>query len=258
MKFIVNAANHKVIHSFTRVLAEAVDIHEPNDVYLISPWLKDVRLPVGEVVFSTRMLRQEMRLLELLEHLLKVHRLWVVVKPPHELFALDELAPLRERLDLLEHAQAEQGHIRQAIFDAVIRHLRLQVQAAVDGLMVHVETITLARKLSEMGARVLFLPQLHAKLLWTPRATLFGSANFTNGGLTYNEELAAELDSAAVPLKLVQGFVERATPIEQYRLSSALRRAGVDSNTLADLGMRREVSFHPQLQQTLEYLAQMR
>lgn len=66
-----------------------------------------------------------------------------------------------------------------------------------------------------------YVDRLHAKLLWTPRGALVGSANFTNGGLVSNEEVMLEVtDRTAHAALLATGraMASRALPAERYRL----------------------------------------
>ena len=64
---------------------------ESSDVWLISPWLRDVELPVADVghfasVFGGH--REKVRLTELLARISRVHVLHLITKPPAELVPL--------------------------------------------------------------------------------------------------------------------------------------------------------------------------
>ena len=55
------------------------------------------------------------------------------------------------------------------------------------------------RDLRAAGASTYFLKRLHAKLVWSPTGALMGSANLTNAGLTYNDELMLEVNTPGEP-----------------------------------------------------------
>jgi phosphatidylserine/phosphatidylglycerophosphate/cardiolipin synthase-like enzyme len=81
--------------------------------------------------------------------------------------------------------------------------------------------------LQAKGAELYYLDKLHAKLLWTPIGALIGSANFTNGGLSYNDELMVEITDETELTKLqsiAQQMGNRAVLAQNYSLNKTLKR----------------------------------
>jgi hypothetical protein len=224
-------------HGLVSLLLAAFDA-EPGEVWLISPWLRDVELPASGIghfasVFGGH--REHVLLSELLVRVASRHRLGVVVKPP------GELVPLRAVQQLVQVAEARNALVREAgISDYVAAE---QAMAALAGqaaalsaqVTMHADTLRLCRTLHDRGAEVRFLDRLHAKLLWTGAGTLLGSANFTHGGFGSNEEIMVEVTTLKEHLELgetARDFAGRAVPISAYDLRGALAEAGVSEAQL--------------------------
>lgn len=206
---------------------------EPADVWVISPWLRDVELPVAGIghyasVFGGH--REQVRLSEMLARLAARHHLTLIVKPPGELVPLPDvrrlLAVVETRTQILE----EKGIQDYDVVDRAVQTLNTEAGALAASAMQHVDTLRMAWMLREQGAELLFLERLHAKLLCTPAGSLLGSANFTNGGFGWNEELMVEVTTPDEHQRLeaaAREFAERATPAAVYDLVPALRRVDV-------------------------------
>ena len=206
---------------------------EPGEVWLISPWLRDVELPASGIghfasVFGGH--REHVLLSELLVRVASRHRLGIVVKPP------GELVPLHAVQQLVQVAEARNALMQEAgISDYVATEQAMSVLAGqvadlTTQVTMHADTLKLCRTLHNRGAEVRFLDRLHAKLLWTGAGTLLGSANFTQGGFGSNEEIMVEVTTSKEHLELreaARDFAGRAVPISAYNLRGALAAAGV-------------------------------
>ena len=206
---------------------------EPGDVWVISPWLRDVELPVAGIghfasIFGGH--REQVRLSELLARLTARHRLTLIVKPPEELVPLREIRRLLDVVEIRAEIQKEMGIRDYDVVDRAMQTLHSQADALAAAAMQHADTLRMAWMLREQGAELLFLERLHAKLLWTPAGSLLGSANFTGGGFGANEELMVEVTTTDEHRGLegaARGFAERATAAAMYDLAPALRRVDV-------------------------------
>lgn len=197
MRVLVSDRVGSVKREIARLLVSAMQ-SEPGEVWLVTPWLKDVEFDLTELGNLRPLLganRGTVTLLNLLELLAEEHLVHVVTKPPHELVDLNRLGELHALL--AERAALEDPDRQIEDYTLHDRHLAL-IQARVDGLrdefLTHADTVLLAKRLAESprgGVQVTFHEALHAKLLWGPSGAVFGSANFTNGGLVYNAELVA-------------------------------------------------------------------
>jgi hypothetical protein len=219
-------------HGLVSLLLAAFD-PEPGDVWVISPWMRDVELPVADLghfasVFGGH--REQVRLSEMLARLAARHRLTLIVKPPGELVPYGEIRRLLEVVETRTQIQGERGIQDYDVVDRTLQTLKAEADALAAAAMQHADTLRMAWMLREQGAELLFLERLHAKLLWTPAGSLLGSANFTNGGFGGNEELMVEVTTADEHLGLegaAREFAAHATPAAVYDLAAALRRVDV-------------------------------
>lgn len=223
--------------TFSRGLAELLVqlLDFPRDeVWLISPWLKDVRLAIAQLGDFASLLggqREEIELSQLLTRIAEQHRLRVITKPPGELIPFRALKRLAYKLDLrkrlLEEREEEEDLQGYDIIEEVIEEFNTEIEQLTSAAIVHAETIRIGRMLQAKGAELYYLDKLHAKLLWTPIGALIGSANFTNGGLSYNDELMVEITDPAELPKLqpvAQHMVNRAVLAQEYSLNKTLER----------------------------------
>jgi phosphatidylserine/phosphatidylglycerophosphate/cardiolipin synthase-like enzyme len=246
-------------HGLVSLLLAAFDA-EPGEVWLISPWLRDVELPAAQLghfssVFAGH--RDAVTLRELLGRVASRHRLTIVTKPPAELVPLREVRTLQELLRSRAAIVAEEAIRDYDAVDRAIAALTRQAEAVAAAVLQHAPTLELAWSLQERGAEIRFLDRLHAKLLWTPAGSLLGSANFTAGGFGRNEELMVEVTTPADHRHLgevARGFAGRATPATAYSLWSALRRSHVSPAELESWseGLFRE--HHPGVYELLRHL----
>jgi hypothetical protein len=205
---------------------------EPGEVWLISPWLRDMELPASGIghfasVFGGH--REHVLLSELLVRVASRHQLGIVVKPPGELIPLRTIQQLVQVAQARNALEAEDGISDYMAAEQAIAVLAAQVAALSAEVTMHADTLRLCRTLLEHGAKVRFLERLHAKLLWTGAGTLLGSANFTHGGFGSNEEIMVEVTTLNEHLELgeaARGFAERAVSMNKYDLRGALRAAG--------------------------------
>ena len=169
---------------------------EAAEVWLVTPWLKDVEFDLqGEGVQHSLLGKHAstIGLIELFERLAKRHQVTLIVKPPHELVNLRDLRDLHASLELRERLRNpddfEDAHLQIDLFAERQQIIDRQRGAFLN----HADTVLNAERLAAAGVRVAYCANLHAKLLWLPNGALFGSANFTNGGLISNAELMAEV-----------------------------------------------------------------
>jgi phosphatidylserine/phosphatidylglycerophosphate/cardiolipin synthase-like enzyme len=237
VKVLTNRPSQTLIRGVSSLLVRALAA-DRGEVYLISPWLRDVRLPTADVGSFRAALGgdpDEVPLSDLLERVARRHQFHLVTKPPGELIDLRTIRRITEkqttRRRVVEHADLSGLDIVDeltAVLDDDLR--RLVAEAAT-----HADTLRLAHRARWAGAEVAFLKRLHAKLLWTPHGALVGSANFTNGGLMSNDELMLEVTDAAAHAALLdaaRAMVGRATRTDRYRLTREAAQAQVDVSAL--------------------------
>jgi phosphatidylserine/phosphatidylglycerophosphate/cardiolipin synthase-like enzyme len=244
------------------LLLAAIDA-EQGEVCLVSPWLRDVELPVaGQGHFASVFAghRDTVWLSELLGLVASRHRLTIITRTPGELVPLAQLRTLHEVLRTRVAIAAEEA-IRD--YDAVeyaVAALTRQANALSDALLQHAPTLSMGSLLAQRGADVRFLERLHAKLLWTPAGSLLGSANFTAAGLARNEELMLEVTSLAEHQQLrevARDFARRASAAGRYSLSPALRRFRLTATELrawTEGPMKQRTELHGLLRQLLAFI----
>ncbi|MDL2343412.1 hypothetical protein QOL99_04515 [Deinococcus sp. MIMF12] len=169
---------------------------EPGEVWLVTPWLKDVEFDLQGAGVQRSVLgttAPSIGLLSLLERLAHRHDVTLIVKPPHELVDLNVLRDLHDSLLLRERLRDpddfEDAHLQSTLFAERQQLIDQQRRAFLN----HADTVLNGERVAAAGVRVAYCANLHAKLLWLPNGGLFGSANFTNGGLSFNAELMAEV-----------------------------------------------------------------
>ncbi|MBD1932604.1 MULTISPECIES: phospholipase D-like domain-containing protein [Cyanophyceae] len=255
--------------TFSRGLAELLVqlLDFPGDeVWLISPWLKDVRLAIAQLGDFASLLggqREEIELSQLLTRIAEQHRLHVITKPPEELIPFRVLKRLANKIDLrkrlLKEREVEEDLQGYDIIEEVIEEFNTEIEQLASEATVHAETIRIGRMLQAKGAELYYLDKLHAKLLWTPIGALIGSANFTNGGLSYNNELMVEITEPAELPKLqsiAQQMGNRAVIAQNYSLNKALKREEYPLNDYLAFIDSQELQNLPGLQHLLEQINQ--
>jgi phosphatidylserine/phosphatidylglycerophosphate/cardiolipin synthase-like enzyme len=233
---------------------------EPGDIWLISPWLRDVELPVARLghfssVFGGH--RDLVTLADVLARMAQRHRLRVVTKPPAELVPLSDLRRLMELWEATARIRADKELQGYAAVDDAVRTLNAEAAAIEDGATQHFETLRIAFALQRQGADLLFLPRLHAKLLWTPSGALLGSANFTGGGFGGNEELMVEVTTSKEHGELgtaAATLSSRAVSVERYSITAALQRVGIGVPELRTLGEHARSGDRTRLRDLLRWL----
>lgn len=243
-----------------RVLLASMDC-QAGKVVLVTPWIKNVRLPVeGHQASLFGGHRSEVTLEEVLARVAKRHQLHLVVKAPQELVGLREVQRLVAKIESRERLLQEEELAGYAIRDELIADLNADIAQLADGALRHYDTIEFALRLRKQGAAVHFLYTLHAKLLWTPVHAFFGSANFTNGGLTWNDELMVEVTDPGDHQRLGEaaaGFVARATEAGEYDFGEALKFAKLDRNVFQAFLNRIPAAEYSQLRAALTQLMEM-
>lgn len=244
MKVLTNRPEASLLPGVASLLVQALATG-PNEVFLISPWLKDVRLPLADVGSFRPLLGadpDEMGLGDLLALVSRRHTVHLVIKPPGELVRVADLKRVADKQEVLIRLRDDEELQGLDVVDRVAGELEVDIREMARAAATHIETLRLAHRLRGGGARLYFLDQLHAKLLWTPQATLVGSANFTNGGLITNDELMLEVTDAAAHRSLLEAarsMTSRAVPAEHYHLGRALARVGLSANVISGDGIGR-------------------
>jgi phosphatidylserine/phosphatidylglycerophosphate/cardiolipin synthase-like enzyme len=241
VKVLTNLPNKTLIQGIASLLVRTLAA-DSGDLYLVSPWLKDVRLPtaaVGSFRSSLGGDPDELGLGDLLEHAARRHQIHLITKPPGELVDLELLKRIGEKQSSRRRLTENTDLMGMDIVEEVAGGIDADISDLADRAAGHAETLRLAQRLHAAGARVYYLDRLHAKLLWTPLGAVVGSANFTNGGLISNDELMLEVTDAAAHAALgeaARAMVGRAVPSDRYRLRN------LDAYGLASADLRRRAA----------------
>jgi hypothetical protein len=222
------------------LLLAAVDA-EPSQIWLVSPWLRDVELPIGDQGHFASVMggqRDEIRLSELLVRLRRRHDVHVVSKTIDELVSLNQVRRIAELLAHRDALQEDHDASSYEVTEHAIAGMGEEIAALADEVTVHAEMVSLLYGLADLGINVHVLDRLHAKLLWTPAGAMLGSANFTHGGVAWNEELMVEVsdpDELADLRAVAAGFAARGAPLETSSIRRGLERALIDPDHFQDL-----------------------
>ncbi|AFZ22350.1 phospholipase D-like domain-containing protein [Allocoleopsis franciscana] len=264
MKVYGNYPEPTLSRGLAKLLVDSLDAM--GEVWLITPWFKDVRLAIAQLGDFASLLggqREEIELSQLLTRIAEQHRLRVITKPPGELIPFRTLKRLAYKIDLrkrlLEEREEEEDLQGYGIIEEVIEEFNTEIEQLTSATTVHAETIRIGRMLQAKGAELYYLDKLHAKLLWTPIGALIGSANFTNGGLSYNDELMVEItDPTALPkLQLVaQQMGNRAVLAQEYSLNKTLEREEYRVKDYLAFTDSQELQNFPDLQNLLKQINQ--
>lgn len=260
MRVFSRATETSLAPRFARLLLASLDC-EPGRVILVTPWLKNVLLPiVGHQASHFGGHVSEATLEEVLVRVAQRHDLRVVVKDLQELVGLREVERLVSKVESRERLLKEEELAGFAIRDELITDLNADIAQLADSALCHYDTVEFALRLRERGATVHFLRNLHAKLLWTPLHAFLGSANFTNGGLSWNDELMVEVTEPAAHAMLgeaANGFLERAVESSQYDFARPLRNAKLDKTVFQSYRTRIPAAEYPRLATALDHLGTM-
>lgn len=222
MRVYTSSSLPTLAEGLASLLVDTMDA-EPGRVIVVSPWVKDVALPVGRVGHFASLFgghRDTVPVSEVLARLAVRHHVTVVTKPPHELVSGRDFSRLAAKLRTRRDVLAQEGRWDDDLWDDLVASLSHDVEDLARRVLVHSETVTVGLRLRAAGATLAYLPRLHAKLVWTPVGAVSGSANLTNGGLFANEELVLETTDAAAHDALAAAasdFAARAVPSSTYR-----------------------------------------
>ena len=243
-----------------RILLASLEC-SPGRVVLVSPWLKNVTLPIeGHQASLMGGHRADATFEEVLARVAQRHSLHVIIKAPQELVGLREIQQLVVKVERRERLLTEEELIGYAVMDDIIADLNDDIAQLASGALRHYDTLDFALRLGEHGATVHFLHTLHAKLLWTPLHAFFGSANFTNGGLAWNDELMVEVTDPGGHQRLgeaADGFLQRATKASSYDFGTALKSAKLDRSVFQSFLARIPGSEYSELSAAIARLAAM-
>src|SRR5690606_38850208 len=123
---------------------------ERGDVWLISPWLRDVELPVaGQGAFASLFggHRERVTLSEVLGSLATRHRLHIVIKPPDELVPLGDVKRLFELFRAMQELRDEEGLLAYESVSTALHTLSDEVAALAGSATMHTETLRIGREL---------------------------------------------------------------------------------------------------------------
>jgi phosphatidylserine/phosphatidylglycerophosphate/cardiolipin synthase-like enzyme len=255
----MNQPEPLLIRGVATLLVQSLTV-SPGEVWLISPWLRDVRLPVAAAGTFRPVLSDagdEMRLGDLLARVAKRHTLHIITKPPAELVDLRTMLRLEEKLQARQRLGEEEELKGYSVIEDLASGLDADIRLLADSLTVHAETVRLGLELRSAGAQLSYRDKLHAKLLWTPLGAMVGSANFTNGGLAVNDELVLEVTDPAAHQALqsaARQMSDRARQSHAYSLRRALERAGTSAATVRGLRGSTWLANETALLQLLELL----
>jgi len=245
---------------FARILLACLDC-EPGRVVLVTPWIKNVRLPIeGHQAshFGTHL--SEATLEEMLARVARRHELHLIVKAPQGLVGLRDVERLVIKVERRERLLEEEELAGYAIRDELVEDLNADIAQLADSALRHYDTIEFALRMRLHGASAHFLHRLHAKLLWTPLHAFFGSANFTNAGFSWNDELMVEVTEPQMHVKLgraAEGFLARAVAAEDYDFGHSLKDAMIDKSVFHSFRARIPSADYPRLARALTDLTKM-
>lgn len=262
MRLFTKTSDEPLARGLLRLLVDTCDV-ERGDVYLLSPWLCDIVLPLGDLGHFASLFgghRIEVPLSEVLVRVAERHRLHVICKPPDELVEFADISRLLQKIDTRARLIAEEDFRDYAISDDLVEDLNNDIGHLATRVLNHAPTLHLIQQLESAGANTYFLPRLHAKFLWTPVGALVGSANFTNGGFFRNDELMLELSDMRSHSELriaAEDFARRGVPRLRYSLAEACRRQRIDTNILSDCYANDGLTAYVALREYLDLLRNM-
>lgn len=252
--------NNEFARGVARHLIETL-AYTGREVWLVSPWLKDVRLPVGELGHFASVLGShfdELSLSDLLARVAERHTLHVITKPPAEFVPFQRVVLLDAKLEQYAELTGTDAFLKQTVLVNIAATLRSEIEQLVREIRTHEETFSIGRKLEAHGAKVYYLERLHAKVTWTSAGAFIGSANFTNGGFFYNDELILEVTddkTHAAIYKQVQAMTRRAQSRSDYNLTKSLPRFQMDEFTFFEFANNPLLSDYPELKDFMNELS---
>lgn len=261
MKVYSNYSKPTFSQGLAKLLVESLEF-TGEDIWLISPTLKDVRLAIAQLGDFASLLggqREEIEFSELLTCIAERNRLRVVTKPPGELVSFQELKRLADKFELQRRLREEQKDELQgySIVNEVIEDLNADIELLANAATRHAETICIGRMLQAKGAELYYLDKLDANLLWTPIGVLIGSAKFTNEGLSYNDILMLGFTNSDEWSKLqivAKQLVDRAVPAQNYSFNKTLEKVGLSISDYRYFLRSKNIDNYPELRQVLEQI----
>jgi len=168
------------------ILTEIINAHVDSQFFIVSPWIRNIlfRTSVrGDLRLALSHTPSRISLLKLLEEFLRRGgRLTLVCLPPHRLIYqgdIDSLVQLFRLREIVENPNLKLT-------------LSSQINKATSSILVNKPMIdflaTLKKKYGER-VEIIFNERLHAKIYLGEQIAMVGSANITNSGFQYNDEV---------------------------------------------------------------------
>lgn len=261
MEIYTNYPEKGFAKRFTKLLVEAIE-YQDQHILLISPWLKDVCLPVSPVGHFASLLggqREEINLAELLGFIAERNKLIIVTKPPNELIPFENLKLLLTKLELKQRFEEEEDFVGYDIVPTILEEIRSSIDVLIRTIVTHLDTLTLGKWLQGKGGQLFYLEKLHAKLLFAPTGVFVGSANFTNGGLFYNEEIMLEFSDECNYQKFEQAgqtLLNRAIAAKEYSLTRIIEKFSLSIDDIKFLSEHSFLERYSNLRQLLSFIVE--
>jgi phosphatidylserine/phosphatidylglycerophosphate/cardiolipin synthase-like enzyme len=253
-RIVTNLKTTKVAERIRSLLLDSLSA-TGGELWIISPWLTDVTLPVSEAGHFASVLgggRERMLLSEILEHAAKRFDIHVITRPPHQLVQASLLTRLQEKCDVYQRAKESDAARRDSTYEDIMAALLDEIEHLADEAVKHIPTLRCASSFLDAGAELSYRTSLHAKLFWTPFGATVGSANLTHSGLFRNPELVLETSNEQQINSLqqaAQDIAEEAEPHKEYqfyRLES-LDLQGEELDAIPPAHRRKVESLNPLL-----------
>lgn len=210
---------------FDLLLTEIINANTDSELFIVSPWIRNIEFKTsirGDLKLAVNYAPSRISLLKILEEFLnRGGKLKIVCLPPDNLISQEEIDSLIQFLNLRERMEDQESKLLLSSMIAK-KTSRILINKPMINFLA-----TLKRKFSEQ-VKIIYNSRLHAKICLGQHLVLLGSANITNRGFQYSDEVCIITHDRPILTKirgfcdslLERGFSKKS---EDYLLSSYLQ-----------------------------------
>lgn len=171
---------------FDLFLTEIIDANAYSKLFIVSPWIRNIDFMTsirGDLKLAMNYTPSRISLIKILEEYLnRGGRLTIVCLPPHKLISQEDIDSLIYFIKLRDQLENQESKLLLSSMIAKTTSKILINKPMINFLA------TLKRKFNEQ-VDIIYNERLHAKIYLGQHLVLLGSANITNMGFQYSDEV---------------------------------------------------------------------
>jgi len=184
------------------LLMEIMDARPGSELFIVSPWIRNISFQTsvrGDLRTVLDYTPTRISLLKLLEEFLRRGgKICIVCLPPHRLIQQEDINSLIQLVKLREEAEDHESKLL----------LSAQIAKTTSSVLMNktmIDFLASLRRKQIAKVEVIYNERLHAKIYLGKHMAIIGSANITNSGFNFSDEVCI-VDSDEGFVSAVRGF----------------------------------------------------